>query len=153
MRRRWNGETIRRWAPVAAWLLIIATFSSGWFSGVQTGSFLLPILRWLFPSATFAQLMVAHQVARKLAHFLEYLVLSVLIYRALDGSTFTRSTALRALALAALCAAADEFHQSFVTGRTAALKDCLIDTTGAAAGLGLLALRARVLMARAPARS
>ncbi len=153
MRRWWGGETIRRWAPVAAWLLVINTLSSGWFSGEQTGSILLPILRWLFPSATFAQLIVAHHVARKLAHFFEYLVLGVLLYRALDGSAFTRSIALRALALAALCAAADEFHQSFVAGRTAAVKDCLIDTTGAAAGLGLLALRARMLMARAPARS
>jgi len=144
---------VRRWGPVFFWLLVISTFSSGWFSGAQTGSVLLPILRWLFPSATLSQLLLAHQVARKLAHFCEYLVLSVLLYRALDGRTFVRSIALRALALAALCAAADEFHQSFVAGRTAAVRDCVIDATGAAAGLGLLALRARRLTARAPARS
>ena len=153
MRRRWSGETIRRWAPVAAWLLVITTFSSGWFSGAQTGSVLLPILRWLFPSATYSQLLFAHMVVRKLAHFVEYLVLSVLLYRALDGRAFARPIALRALALAALCAAADELHQSFVAGRTAAVKDCVIDVTGAAAGLGLLALRARAFMTRAPARS
>ena len=142
-----------RWAPVAAWLLVIATFSSGWFSGAQTGSVLLPIFGWLFPSATLSQLILAHAVVRKLAHFAEYLVLSVLLYRALDGRGFARSTALRALALAALCSAVDEFNQSFVVGRTGALRDCLIDTSGAAAGLGLVALRARVLMTRAPARS
>jgi len=153
MSRRWSGETIRRWAPVAAWLLVITTFSSGWFSGAQTGYFLLPILRWLFPSATYAQLLIAHHVVRKLAHFVEYLVLGVLLYRALDGTAFERRIALRALALATLCAAADELHQAFVADRTAAVRDCLIDATGAAAGLALLAVRARLLMARAPARS
>jgi len=153
VRRWWSGDTLSRWAPVAAWLLVIATFSSGWFSGAQTGSVLLPIFGWLFPSATLSQLILAHAVVRKLAHFAEYLVLSVLLYRALDGRGFARSTALRALALAALCSAADEFNQSFVVGRTGALRDCLIDTSGAAAGLGLVALRARVLMTRAPARS
>jgi VanZ family protein len=152
MRRRWRGDTIRRWVPVAAWLAVISTFSSGWFSGAQTGAVLLPVLRWLFPSATYSQLVLAHMVIRKLAHVLEYLVLSLLLYRALDGRAFARSVALRALALAALCAAADELHQSFVAGRTAAVKDCLIDVTGAAAGLGLLALRARAVMTRAPAR-
>jgi VanZ family protein len=152
MRRR-GDDAVRRWAPVAAWLLVISTLSSGWFSGAQTGYVLLPILRWLFPSATFSQLLLAHAIVRKLAHFVEYLVLGVLLYRALDGRGFSRSVALRALAVAALCAAGDELHQSFVAGRTAAVRDCVIDVTGAAAGLGLLALRAGAVMTRAPARS
>ena len=153
MRRWWADEPVRRWAPVVAWMLVISTFSSGWFGGEQTGYVLLPVLRWLFPSLGYRQLIVAHHMVRKLAHFAEYLVLGVLLHRALDGRTFGRGTALRALALAALCAAGDELHQGFVAGRTPSLWDCLIDVSGAAAGLGLIAARARVLMARVPARS
>jgi VanZ family protein len=135
-------------------VLVISTLSTGWFTGEQTGYVLLPLLRWLFPSATFAQLVAMHHVVRKLAHFTEYLVLGVLLYRALDGAPgFSRRTAVRALALAALCAASDELHQYFVSGRTAAMWDCVIDVSGAAAGLGLLAARARALTARAPVRS
>jgi len=152
VRRWWGGDTGRRWGPVVAWLLVISTFSTGWFGGEQTGYILLPILRWLFPSASYTQLVAAHHLIRKLAHFVEYFVLGVLLYRALDGTGFSRRTALRALALAALCAAGDELHQWFVVGRTAAVLDSLIDTSGAAAGLGLLAVRARRLMARAPSR-
>src|SRR5262245_40275965 len=120
--RRWRGgDTVRRWAPVASWLLVISAFSTGWFTGEETGYYLLPILRWLFPSASYTQLVLAHHLVRKLAHFVEYLVLGVLLYRALDGAGFSPRTALRALALAALFAAGDEFHQSFVAGRTAAV--------------------------------
>jgi len=152
--RRWRGgDTIRRWGPVAAWLLVISTFSSGWFGGEQTGYFLLPVLRWLFPSASYTQLVLAHHLVRKLGHFTEYLVLGVLLYRALDGVAFSPRIALRVLALAALFAAGDELHQWFVAGRTAAVFDCVIDVSGAAAGLGLLAVRARGVTARAPARS
>lgn len=143
---------LRRWWPVVAWLLVISGFSTGWFGGAQTGYLFLPLLHWLFPSMSYRELVLAHHVVRKLAHFAEFLVLGVLLYRALDGDGFRRRTALRALALAALCAAGDEFHQRFVTGRTPAIADCLIDTSGAAAGLGLLAVRARRLMTRAPAR-
>jgi VanZ family protein len=152
MRRRRGGDTVRRWGPVAAWLLVISVLSSGWFSGVQTGYFLIPVIRWLFRSATYADLLAAHALVRKLAHFAEFLVLGALLYRALDGEGFRPRIALQALALAALCAVADELHQRFVVGRTASAWDSVIDTSGAAAGIALLAARARVFTARVPAR-
>jgi VanZ family protein len=133
--------------------MVISTFSSAWFGGEQTGYILLPFLHWLLPSASYTQLVLAHHLVRKLGHFAEYLVLGVLLYRALDGAAFSRRIALRALALAAVFAAGDELHQYFVAGRTAAVWDCVIDASGAAAGLGLIAARARGLTARAPARS
>ncbi|MDI1321017.1 MAG: VanZ family protein, partial [bacterium] len=44
-----------------------------------------------------------------------------------------------ALLLAAVYAATDEFHQSFVPGRTASLGDVLIDITGAFVALAVAA--------------
>lgn len=152
MRRWWGGDRARRWAPVAAWLLVIFTLSTGWFGGDTTGFILLPVLRWLLPTASYRELLIAHDVVRKLAHFAEFLVLGVLLYRALDGRTFNLRVAFRAFALAALCALGDELHQAFVPGRTPALTDCLIDAAGAAAGLALLAAHGRGFTARVPAR-
>ena len=60
LRRRCGGDTVWRWGPVAAWLLVISALSSGWFSGPQTAYFLIPVIRWLFPSATWADLLAAH---------------------------------------------------------------------------------------------
>jgi VanZ family protein len=79
-------------------------------------------------------------VIRKLAHFLEYLVLSVLLYRALrSGPRWDMRAAGMAIVLAGLYSLSDEFHQWFVPGRTAAATDCLIDVSGAAAGQGVVA--------------
>ena len=137
-------EQLRRWLPAVGWATLIWTFSTGWFTGDRTAAIVLPVLSFLFPNASPAELRAIHQGVRKLAHFTEYLVLSVLLYRALRGG---RRWNLRAAALAftlsGVYAMSDELHQWFVPGRTAAASDCLIDMSGAVAGQGLLAARAR----------
>jgi len=103
-----------------------------------------PLLSTLFPHATPGQLDAVHQGLRKLAHFAEYLILSVLLYRALDVERrWSLRAAVLALVLAGLYAGSDELHQWFVPGRGARLNDWLIDVSGAAAGQGLLAARAQ----------
>ncbi len=72
-------------------------------------------------------------VGRKLIHFGEYALLCWLLQRALLG-TFaiaTRNAVLAALLVASAYAATDEFHQSFVPGRSATVRDWAIDTAGA----------------------
>ena len=71
-------------------------------------------------------------------------MLSVLLYRALRaGRRWDLRAGSLAFTLAGLYAMSDEFHQWFVPGRTAAAADCLIDMSGAVAGQGILAARAR----------
>jgi VanZ family protein len=139
-----NIEQLRRWFPALLWASAIWALSSGWFTGERTAAVILPLLSVLMPHATPRQLQAAHQVIRKMAHFTEYLILSVLLYRALRGERrWNARAAGMAFVLAGLYAVSDEFHQWFVPGRTAAATDCLIDVSGAAAGQGLLAARAR----------
>jgi VanZ family protein len=81
-------------------------------------------------------------VGRKFVHASEYALLCFLWWRALR----TRLGATRALAcawaVAALYAASDEYHQTFVAGRHASWVDVAIDSMGAGLFV-LLALRAR----------
>ena len=120
--------------------MLISVFSTGWFTAELTGEMLLPALAALFPSLGPEELQTLHHVIRRLAHFMEYLVLSVLLYRALrTRRRWDIRAATLAVTLAGLYAIGDEFHQWFVPGRTAAATDCLIDVSGAAAGQGLVA--------------
>ena len=133
-------DQARRWLPVVGWAIVVSTFSTSWFTGERTGLYIIPVLATLFPQASPDELRNMHQGIRKLAHFVEYLILSVLLYRALRARRrFDVRAAGMALGIAALYSAGDEFHQWFVPGRTAAGTDCLIDVSGAAAGQGLLA--------------
>jgi VanZ family protein len=145
-------ELLRRWLPVLAWAALIFTFSTNSFAGERTAGIIVPLLSALFPDAGPRDLQAIHYAVRKLGHFTEYFVLSLLLYRALrGGERWSVRAATLALLLAAVYAAGDEVHQLFVPGRTGSAADVLIDVSGAAAGQGILA--ARALVQRGPVRA
>jgi VanZ family protein len=136
--------SLRRWLPVLGWAAVVWTFSTESFSGERTAEIIIPLLGAVLPGASPAELQAMHLLLRKLAHFIEYLILSVLLYRALRGDRHWNLRAAGvACTIAGLYAVGDEFHQWFVPGRTAAATDCLIDVSGAVAAQGLVAARAR----------
>lgn len=103
-----SRSVLRAWLPVLAWAAVIFAFSSVPSLSSGLGGWDL--------------------VLRKAAHLTEYAILGALLLRA------TRRPWL-ALGLAALYAASDEIHQSFVEGRHGAPLDVAIDTAGALAGI------------------
>jgi VanZ family protein len=106
------------WLPVLVWAGVIFALSSvpGLSSGLSFDFFL-----------------------RKVAHICAFAALAMLLWRA------TRDEAIGFFG-AALYAASDELHQSFVHGRHGAVRDVAFDTLGAL--LGLLLLRRALEQAR-----
>lgn len=85
-----------------------------------------------------------HYYVRKMAHVTEYTLLGLLAVRALrhviNGPKF-RMLWGSAWLLATIYAASDEFHQSFVPGRTPKVADVMLDSAGAIIGVGIMWLR------------
>lgn len=146
----------KHWLPVALWMGIIFAMSSNLGSSSNTSRILEPLLFWMKPHATRAQFEAIHFIVRKLAHLSEYAVLSLLILRALNRSHrlapgwFSWRTAGTAQLISSAYAVTDEWHQSFVPGRTAAFSDVLIDSSGALVGLAFVFLWSAVLRPRSP---
>ncbi|MRR13621.1 hypothetical protein EG835_14490, partial [bacterium] len=67
-----------------------------------------------------------------LGHFVVYFVLGALYLLALRPDGFSWRAAVLAVVLASLYGISDEFHQSFVPGRTPDVADWLVDTSAAA---------------------
>jgi VanZ family protein len=112
------------WLPPLVWLAIIFAFSS------RHGGGHLP---------------AAEVAGRKLAHVTEYLILTLLLLRALRRSELALALPV-AIAAALAYAASDEWHQSFVPGRTATPRDVAIDGIGIAlAALAATRTRLRAL--------
>lgn len=74
-------------------------------------------------------------IIRKAAHFTEYLILFILLYRVLSIYIDKKNAKLYALMGVFLYAGSDEIHQNFIAGRNMAFKDVMIDTLGGAFGL------------------
>ena len=133
-----------RYGPVVIWAALIFIFSSGLFSGSNTSTIVRPLVQWMFPSISDAALVFVHSLIRKASHFVEYAILALLAARALRASSrdFLRNHWFAvSLTFVALYALSDEFHQSFVSTRTASIYDCLIDAAGGLAALIIVRVR------------
>jgi VanZ family protein len=133
---------LRLWWPALLWAAVIFWFSTGTFTSANTAKIIIPVLHWFLPGLPQETLLIIHGLIRKTAHFVEYFVLSLLILRGLRAGRREShlAWAVMAVLLVAGYAALDEFHQSFVPGRTAAVSDVMLDTTGGAAAQGVAAL-------------
>ena len=130
-----------------AWMGLIFSASGDGASFSHSSRIIGPLVRWLFPHVSDEAIHAAVVVIRKCAHLTEYAVLALLLWRALSQARpvaarpWEWSTAGLALAVTALYAASDEFHQLFVPTRQASVWDVALDTVGGAVGLlGLWAL-------------
>lgn len=103
----------------------------------NTSRIIGPILRWFNPSVADETVWRIQLVVRKTAHFTEYGMLTILLWRARrrpvrgDSRPWRWSEAAVAAGVAILFAITDEWHQSFVPSREGSLRDVLIDSSGA----------------------
>jgi VanZ family protein len=120
---------------------VIFTASTSLGAPDNTSRFVVPFLLWLNPNMSGETIELLHHLIRKTAHAVEYAILGFLIWRVVHATAALASHSARefrlALMLAAFYAATDETHQIFVPGREAAVRDVLLDTCGAALGLGV----------------
>jgi VanZ family protein len=130
------------WILVFTWCGMIYYFTeSSMFTGTNTASWISEIVQ---------KLQLGHidhnhindgflswnSIVRKLAHLLVFGLLAVLVWRAFYPQLFAM---VNAWVFTVICAALDEWHQSFQPGRTALLSDVVIDACGA--GIALFVVR------------
>jgi len=98
------------WLPVIVWAGIIFTLSS--IPNLKSGL-----------EQDFA--------LRKIAHILEYAILTYLLIRAFHSFTSQHKKILMsAIMISFVYALSDEFHQAFVFGRKGRIEDVIIDSIG-----------------------
>lgn len=109
------------WLPAVVWAALIFTLSAT-------------------PNLSFGQ-GPADFLIRKTGHLLTYMVLSCLVYTALQKSwkpTWDKQTAFKAALISVAYAITDEIHQSTIPTRHGSLVDVLIDTAGVGLGLAVV---------------
>jgi VanZ family protein len=128
------------WLPALCWAAVIFSLSTDAFSATHTGKMLRPIVFWLMPHLTEAGFAAVHFFVRKAAHFTEYFVFCLLLYRGIRGGRrgWRWGWALTALFVASGYSALDEIHQAFVASRTASPYDSLLDSIAACFAVAVL---------------
>lgn len=143
-------KSLLKFLPAALWYGLIwrmsaqtATVSSQ-SSGSLMGSLFSAVIADYRDAAALTQQAVQELVSfyiRKGAHMFLFFILAILLWFGFSGLIQKRP--LRALCTALACAvlaASDEFHQTFVPGRSGEIRDVLVDLSGSLIALLLFAL-------------
>ena len=124
---------IKYWLPVVFWMAFIFWMSTETFSSQNTFSWIEMLVRFWVPKISSQEMVFIHALIRKAGHVIEYFVLGLLLFRTFRGgsiSSWNWRWSFFAVIVVVLWAASDEFHQSFVSTRTASAVDVGIDTAG-----------------------
>jgi VanZ family protein len=128
------------WLPAALAVAMIACESTATMSADNTSRWLLPVWTHLFGPISMVHWAIVHHLLRKTGHFIGYGTVSLAFFYGWQSSLQAdsiRSLWSRAAGWAILCtflvASADEFHQSFLPGRTSSPYDVGLDLCGAIA--------------------
>lgn len=133
-----------RWLLVFVWMGLIfylshqpSEQSSELSSGVT--EVLLKMLAFILPA--FEEIPIIHFLIRKAAHFFAYFMLGIFVFHALKKSvkSIWRRCGFTML-ISLVYAISDEVHQLFIPGRSGEVGDVMIDSLGAAVGLGVYLL-------------
>lgn len=119
-----------------SWALVIICMGIIFFLSAQngeessdlSGSFVMALLNGL-------GIAIDEGLLRSIAHCLEFMGLSVLIFNAVYVTWFLKLTPIIAFLGTVLYAITDEIHQIFVPERAFQISDILVDSTGALIGV------------------
>ena len=129
------------------WMAVIFMLShqSASISSGQSGVF-VEQLHHIAPSVD-QQLLTF--LVRKGAHIFAYFVLGILTFNALRRINLSKfkfnRPAVLSIIVCALYAASDEFHQLFISGRSGEIRDIMIDSCAAMAGVFVVSIFVRIL--------
>lgn len=126
-----------RWILVIVWmsLIFILSHQDASQSSQLSGGLLSAIIAFL--TKIFRELNVnpeiLHFLIRKGAHFSAYLILGLLTAYAMEAKS--RKEWIFTLLICIAYASSDEYHQTFIPGRSGEIRDVLIDSSGSFAGI------------------
>ncbi len=142
------SNAIIYWIPVIIWMLLIfslsaqpASQSNGLSKDVT--KIIIDTISRVVPldieiSTVADKGIQLNHIVRKLGHFIEYLILGVLVMNAFKKCGYKNNKILcYSIIFCILYASSDEIHQLFVPGRGGQVKDVIIDSFGAMVGITL----------------
>ena len=128
--------TKRKIHIIISWVLVVICMGIIFFLSAQngeessdlSGSFVMALLNGL-------GIVIDEGILRSIAHCLEFMGLSVLIFNAVYVTWFLKITPIIAFLSTVFYAITDEIHQIFVPERAFQISDILVDSTGALIGV------------------
>ncbi|MFL0198769.1 VanZ family protein [Clostridium sp. WILCCON 0269] len=124
-----------KWILVIVWMVVIFVFSNEpAVVSNEKSRLVIHIFQALGLNLNGVFGSLSNFVVRKVSHFLEYLILAVVLFNATKEKFEMKKVFIFSIAVLFLYSCSDEIHQIFIPGRTARIRDVFIDTIGGIIG-------------------
>jgi VanZ family protein len=137
---------LKYWLPPILWMIFFFPLVNRFLGSPAIYRALLNVFRIFSPDVSAAAIQVPYIVIRKSIHFVEYAILTYLLFRAFRGENIIKWNIRWAIYSGVITIGygfLDEFLQTFVPTRNGSILDSLINSAGAFFVLGVLAAKAR----------
>jgi VanZ family protein len=149
LRQRTSGVgQVGVWLPALIAVALVFAESTEIFSAKNTNSWLRPVFEWFLGPMQDTRWNTLHHLLRKLGHFCGYGFVCLTFLRAwlltlgskpyLSVCKWRLGSCALAVASTVVIACLDEWHQTFLPGRTGRVSDVGIDTLGAVLACALI---------------
>lgn len=122
---------------VLIWMIIIFIMSS--FNAEDSANQSNFIVNIISNVLNINNIELLNLIIRKLAHYIEYLILGILVINMFIKNNIPKSY-LISIIFCVIYAISDEIHQFIIPGRACQIKDILIDSIGSITGIHLYKL-------------
>lgn len=122
---------------VLIWMIIIFIMSS--FNAEDSANQSNFIVNIISNVLNINNIELLNLIIRKLAHYIEYLILGILVINMFIKNNIPKSY-LISIIFCVIYAISDEIHQFIIPGRACQIKDILIDSIGSITGIYLYKL-------------
>lgn len=127
------------WSLIVIWcgFIFFQSNQPGEISSMQSNIFVVLVDKMLTPLFGRWNTEMYSFFIRKTAHFTEYFILGLLLYRGFYSPLKQKNAFLISFLMGLLYAVSDEIHQYFIPGRAMKAFDVFIDSLGVISGLSL----------------
>ncbi len=133
------SQYVRYWLPPILWMIFFFPVLNTFLASPAIYRALLSLFQLFISDVSASTIEVPYIIIRKSIHFVEYAILTFLMYRAFRGDNFKKWD-LRWAVYTGIIAVGygflDEFLQTFIPSRNGSILDCVINSVGVFAALG-----------------
>ena len=137
---------LKYWLPPILWMIIFFPVLNRFLGSSAIYRALLNVFRIFSPDISAAAFGIPYIVIRKSIHFVEYAILTFLMFRAFRGENLKKWDIRWAIYSGVITIGygfLDEFLQTFVPTRNGSIIDSVINSAGALFALGMIGLKAK----------
>lgn len=137
---------MKYWLPPILWMIFFFPVLNRFLGSPAIYRALLTVFDFFFQDISASSIEVPYIIIRKSIHFVEYAILTFLLFRAFRGDSpekWETRWAVYSGVITIIYGFLDEFLQTFVPTRNGSILDSVINSAGVLFALGMIGLKAK----------